>query len=87
MVTCILLRNVWSNILKLISAPQISSEPLIKAQCDYPTVRAHRYCTSSGHLVSDFFFYTERVNEGTFAYSNARKRGKERLTATEKNVL
>ena len=52
----------------------------------YPTVRAHIYFTRPVHLVSGFFFYMERVNEGTFAYSNARKRGTDRLTDTMKVI-
>jgi len=52
----------------------------------YPTVHAHRYFTSPVHLVSGFFFYTKSVNDGTFACSNTRKRGVDRLTATVPNV-
>jgi hypothetical protein len=53
------------------------------------TVHAHRYFTSPVHLVSSFFYYSymQRVNKVTFADSDARKRGKHKLTATVKCVV
>ena len=56
----------------------------ITVEYAYPTVLAHRYFTSLVHLVSGFFFYMKDVNEGTFVYSNAGRRGMDRLTATVK---
>jgi hypothetical protein len=53
----------------------------------YPTVHAHRYFTTPVHLVSVFSFYMKCVNEGTFAYSNVRKRATDRLTAAVKCVV